>query len=122
MGLSKQTFTLPCMFVLMLLIAGMDCRSDEAPAIRTLTLDATAQNRVKAGAPPVLMRGKSPSGREITVTGRYLTLDGKPWLPVMGEFQFSRYPEKYWEDELLKMKAAGVQSSRRTCFGYTTRN
>jgi hypothetical protein len=35
-------------------------------------------------------------------------LDGKPWLPVMGEFQFSRYPEEEWPDELAKMKAAGV--------------
>ena len=29
-------------------------------------------------------------------------------LPVMGEFHFSRYPPQYWEDEILKMKAAGV--------------
>lgn len=27
----------------------------------------------------------------------------------MGEFHFSRYPEDEWEDEILKMKAAGVQ-------------
>ena len=27
----------------------------------------------------------------------------------MGEFHFSRYPEKYWEEEILKMKAGGVQ-------------
>jgi hypothetical protein len=39
---------------------------------------------------------------------RYLTFDGKPWLPVMGEFHFSRYPHEQWEEELLKMKAAGV--------------
>jgi hypothetical protein len=39
----------------------------------------------------------------------YLTLDGKPWLPVAGEFHFSRVPASEWEDEILKMKAAGVQ-------------
>ncbi len=38
----------------------------------------------------------------------YLTLNGKPWLPVMGEFHFSRVPEAEWEEEILKMKAAGV--------------
>ncbi len=34
--------------------------------------------------------------------------DGKPWIPVMGEFHFTRYPEPYWEEEILKMKASGV--------------
>ncbi len=51
----------------------------------------------------------SPSGRTIGVNSRYLTRDGKPWLPVMGEFHFSRYPQAQWEDEILKMKAAGVE-------------
>lgn len=40
---------------------------------------------------------------------RYLTRDGRPWLPVMGEFHFSRYPSKYWKEELEKMKAGGVE-------------
>jgi hypothetical protein len=51
----------------------------------------------------------NPSGRTIGVNSRYLWLDGKPWLPVMGEFHYSRVPESEWETELLKMKAAGVQ-------------
>jgi hypothetical protein len=50
----------------------------------------------------------SPTGGVIGVNSRYLTRDGKPWLPVMGEFHFSRYPRAQWEEELLKMKAAGV--------------
>ena len=33
---------------------------------------------------------KSPSGGVIGVDSRYLTRNGKPWLPVMGEFHFSR--------------------------------
>lgn len=36
-------------------------------------------------------------------------LNGKPWLPVMGEFHYSRVPVSEWEPEILKMKAAGVQ-------------
>ena len=55
------------------------------------------------------MGGTSPSGYRIEVNNRYLTLDGKPWLPVMGEFHYSRYPESHWEEELLKMKAGGIQ-------------
>ena len=50
----------------------------------------------------------SPSGSTIGINSRYLTRNGKPWLPVMGEFHFSRYPRAQWEDEILKMKAAGV--------------
>ena len=53
--------------------------------------------------------GKSPDGRILSVNSRYLMMDSSPWLPVMGEFHFSRYPEKYWEEEILKMKAGGIQ-------------
>lgn len=52
--------------------------------------------------------GASPSGEVIAVNDRYLTIDGKPVLPVMGEFHYTRFPEQYWEEQLLKMKAAGV--------------
>ena len=51
---------------------------------------------------------KSPSDSIIRVNSRYLSRNGKPWLPVMGEFHFSRYPESQWEEEILKMKASGV--------------
>ncbi|HEU4883690.1 MAG TPA: beta-galactosidase [Longimicrobium sp.] len=67
-------------------------------------------------APPPVETGflrlgsnRSPEGHVIGATSRYLTRDGEPWVPVMGEFHFSRYPEQYWEEEILKMKAAGVQ-------------
>ena len=30
------------------------------------------------------------------------------WFPVMGEIHYSRVPERYWKEELLKMKAGGV--------------
>ena len=52
--------------------------------------------------------GKSPSGHELAVNNRYFTLDGKPFFPVMGEFHYSRYPASEWEDEILKMKAGGI--------------
>lgn len=55
------------------------------------------------------MGGTNPAGVEINANNRYLTLDRKPWLPVMGEFHFSRYPSQGWRDELLKMKANGIQ-------------
>jgi beta-galactosidase GanA len=51
--------------------------------------------------------GAGPGGR-IGITNLYLTRDDRPWLPVMGEFHFTRFPSAFWEEELLKMKAAGV--------------
>jgi beta-galactosidase len=53
--------------------------------------------------------GRSLRGVVLSVNSRYLLRDGVPWFPVMGEFQYSRYPEAEWEDEILKMKAGGVQ-------------
>ncbi|MBC9725366.1 beta-galactosidase [Streptomyces sp. TRM68367] len=44
----------------------------------------------------------------IEVTSRWLTRGGRPWFPVSGEFHYSRYPARDWEEELLKMKAGGV--------------
>ena len=47
-------------------------------------------------------------GHSLTVTSRYLELNGRPWLPIMGEFHYSRYPAAEWETELRKMRAGGV--------------
>ncbi len=50
----------------------------------------------------------APSGDTLGLNARTLMRNDKPWLPVAGEFHFSRFPRAQWEDELLKMKAAGV--------------
>jgi beta-galactosidase len=57
----------------------------------------------------VASEAQSPSGHILGLNSQYLTLDGKPWLPVMGEMHYSRVPESEWETEILKMKSAGVQ-------------
>ncbi|WUG28637.1 beta-galactosidase [Streptomyces sp. NBC_00464] len=44
----------------------------------------------------------------MTVDSRSLFRDGRPWIPVMGEFHFSRYPAAEWREELLKIKAGGI--------------
>ena len=66
----------------------------------------------KPAAPPETLPfatgGRSPDGHALAVNNRYLLLDGKPWFPVMGEFQYTRYAAEHWEPELLKMKAGGV--------------
>lgn len=76
----------------------------------TTTIHIDAQAPWQPPAPALYDEGPAhtPSGETIGVNSRHLTLDGKPWLPVMGEFHFSRYPESQWEEEILKMKASGV--------------
>ncbi|MDO6412847.1 beta-galactosidase [Sphingomonas sp. BIUV-7] len=81
--------------------------SSSPAAAELVTVDAT-----KAALPPRsahlhMGAGAGPHGT-IGVNNRYLTRDRRPWLPVMGEFHFSRFPASGWEDEILKMKAAGV--------------
>ena len=38
----------------------------------------------------------------------YMTLNGKPFFGISGEFHFSRCDAQRWEDELLKMKMCGI--------------
>lgn len=78
-----------------------------AAAQHVYSLDASAvKTTVPAGY--FKMGHPGPAGREILVNSRYLTIGGVPRIPVMGELQFSRMPKERWEDEILKMKACGV--------------
>lgn len=52
--------------------------------------------------------GSDPEGNRIGVTNYYLTINDKPFFAICGEFHYSRYPCQYWETELRKIKAAGV--------------
>jgi beta-galactosidase len=80
-----------------------------AAATDSTTIDARTASQVPR---PSSYHGgtlSSPSGHTIGINSMYLTMDKRPWLPVMGEFHYSRVPEAEWEEELLKMKSAGVQ-------------
>ncbi|MBN2234703.1 MAG: beta-galactosidase [Opitutales bacterium] len=50
----------------------------------------------------------SPSGDRLGYGSRYLIRNGDPWMPVMGEYHFSRYDSTHWLRELRKIKAGGV--------------
>jgi hypothetical protein len=52
--------------------------------------------------------GRSKNGDTIGVTSFYIERNGKPIIPVVGEFHFSRYPHQYWDEQLKKMKAGGI--------------
>ena len=49
-----------------------------------------------------------PAQHRLNVNSRWIERDGRPWVPVMGEFHYSRFPEAEWEVELRKMAAGGV--------------
>jgi hypothetical protein len=87
--------------------AGTTFMTTRAPA-QSLPIDASAippkatTEGFKMGTP------RTPDGRTLTFSNRSLLRDGKPWLPVMGEIHFARYPADQWRDEILKMKAGGI--------------
>lgn len=46
----------------------------------------------------------------ISYNDLYYIKDGKPWCPVMGEYQYSRTDARYWREGLAKMKATGINT------------
>lgn len=93
----------------LLLVVLIPCAAQSKSRLRNhVVIDARAT--VAPAQPlPFAIDGQSSSGPTLSANRRYLLLDGKPWFPVMGEFHYSRYPEDGWEEEILKMKAAGIQ-------------
>ncbi len=65
-----------------------------------------------ASVPPAetfaLGSAKNPAGSVIGVDSLSLLLDGRRWMPVMGELHYTRVPAEHWREELLKMKAGGI--------------
>ncbi|MBO2012936.1 beta-galactosidase [Hymenobacter negativus] len=74
-----------------------------------LVVDATAPTPPPETGYLRLGTTTAPGGHTLSANSQYLVRDGQPWLPVMGEFHFSRFPRARWEAQLLKMKAGGVQ-------------
>ncbi|WP_081722143.1 beta-galactosidase [Geminisphaera colitermitum] len=55
-------------------------------------------------------RGENPkNGDCVEVNALHIMRNGRPCLPVMGEFHYSRYPREEWELEILKIKAGGIR-------------
>ncbi len=52
--------------------------------------------------------GTSPDGGSMAFNSYYMELDGNPFIPIMGEIHFSRLPHETWEEQILKMKAGGI--------------
>ncbi|MHB8339048.1 MAG: beta-galactosidase [Ignavibacteriaceae bacterium] len=54
--------------------------------------------------------GKNPKGDVIRANSYYFEYNEHPMSIVAGEFQPQRYPESEWEDAIIKMKAAGLNT------------
>ncbi|WP_336790350.1 beta-galactosidase [Paenibacillus sp. MMO-177] len=52
--------------------------------------------------------GYNPKGESFGFTNYFMTKNNKPFIPVVGEFHFTRFSYLQWEEELLKMKAGGI--------------
>jgi hypothetical protein len=79
-----------------------------AGAEQLLTVDATAPAPDPRTGYIKLGTAVAPGGHTLGINNQYLTRDGKPWLPVMGEFHYTRSPAASWDAELAKMKSAGI--------------
>lgn len=68
--------------------------------------------RLRVGRPepvgPAPLDLGDPGPQDVRVTTRHLTRRGRPFVPVMGEYHFSRDRPERWETELAAMRSGGV--------------
>ncbi|WP_395244443.1 beta-galactosidase [Agromyces sp. MMS24-K17] len=62
------------------------------------------------GPAPLDMGDADDVENPIRLTTRSVTRNGKPWIPVMGKYHFSRDRPERWETELRKMRAGGINT------------
>lgn len=55
-----------------------------------------------------LKMGEKNAWEDIDANNKYIVKNKEPWIPVMGEMQFSRLNSACWEEEILKAKALGI--------------
>lgn len=101
-GKMRRSINMMCMLLL------LTCYAGSAMADRVLNVDASVQPHAPTAGFLHMGTAVSRNGQRLDINSRYLSLNGKPWLPVMGEFHYTRVPEKDWDAELMKMKSAGV--------------
>ncbi|KQW43623.1 MULTISPECIES: beta-galactosidase [unclassified Roseateles] len=80
----------------------------QANADTLLKLDARADTAAPQTGHIQLGTARAPKGETLAINNQYLLRDGKPWLPVMGEYHYTRAPAAQWDAQLRLMKAAGI--------------
>lgn len=84
--------------------------------IASLYVDVHAQNVFELDASLVKERARfelpftgNSGGVHLSVNNIHFEKNGQPWFPLMGEFHYWRFPDTYWEEQIIKMKSAGLQ-------------
>jgi hypothetical protein len=75
---------------------------------QTKSYEIDASHIVKKDIIPINMQGSNPQGIRLSVNNQYFERNNKPWFPLMGEMHYNRVPYQNWEEEILKMKSAGL--------------
>ncbi|HXT35267.1 MAG TPA: beta-galactosidase [Chloroflexota bacterium] len=80
-----------------------------SPGAHTLPrqVDA-AKSAVELVSGHLNLGGRDPQGNTMSLTNYFLEWNGKPYIPVMGEFHYARFPRRYWDEALAKIKAGGI--------------
>ncbi len=107
--LIKKTFLGMCL-VALAVNANAQAPAEEHTIVLGKDISYTEGQHFKQGS------NKDPNGVELDLNNYYLRSGGKPVLPVMGEIHYSRYPRAEWEQALLQMKAAGINTIAFYCF------
>ena len=93
---------------LLVWVALMATTTGRLHAAEPLRLDLTVREAPGRAGDFKMGTSRNPDGHELTVDSCSLLRDGRRWLPVMGEFHYARYAAPEWREELLKMKAGGI--------------
>ena len=60
-------------------------------------------------SPPWIPKGvQRKNGPVLAIDEKGFLKGGRRWMPVMGEFHFSRYPSEAWKKEIAKIKSGAV--------------
>jgi beta-galactosidase len=90
------------LFTIQTILSGQDREK-----IRSYDIDVTPPGK-KIIEGNLKVGGINSRNESIKVNNFYFLINDKPFIPVTGEFHFSRYPDKYWGESLRKMKAGGI--------------
>jgi beta-galactosidase len=79
-----------------------------ADAVASAESDGEGRRAGERFSRPSKLGGSGPAGQTISLTDYYMEQDGRPVIPVMGEFHYSRFPHEFWDEEVAKIAAGGV--------------
>jgi len=95
-----------CSLLLLTMLTGL-AEAQQNLLIKKYEIDArNAEQKIYSNH--LKLGGTNPKGDKISVNNFYVSLNDKPWLPITGEFHFSRYPNQYWDESIKKMKSGGI--------------